>query len=82
MPNGIGEKGEERICGNLDLRKRECAKGEKKMEFWAVVAILKKKKIKKNLERRISICLFLSLVSLSSALHLSSCSFYEGRGRV
>lgn len=33
MPNGIGEKGEERICGNLDLRKRECAKGEKKMEF-------------------------------------------------
>lgn len=36
MPNGIGEKGEERICGNLDLRKRECAKGEKKMEFWGI----------------------------------------------
>lgn len=26
MPNGIGEKGEERICGNLDLRNRLGAK--------------------------------------------------------
>lgn len=66
MPNGIGEKGEERICGNLDLRKRECAKGEKKMEFWGVLDLHRRMGNKRE-KGKSSVLFFCTSLSSSSS---------------